>query len=147
MVRMIADNMPLFRHPAHQGRLRFQIVPHHKKRRRDLMRLQHIQNFFRLAAFIARIKGQINDRLFRISQILCMILGERLAVGIAHRRLPLLLKAQPPGTGGDGQPCKQQRQADHKQDDHGPAELQPDMFLPKRHAIHLPHILWDKPPV
>ena len=118
------------------------------------MRLEYIEDLWRLAAFIAGVKGQIDYGFLRIAQIDCVILCQGLGICIAHRRLALLLEAQTPGAGWYGHSGKEQRKTEYEQNNHRPADFETDISFPKGHKAPPPtpfygtnraiSMVWDK---
>ena len=143
MIGVVADQMPLLRHAAQKLRRRLDIMPHHKKCRWGVMLFQRVQNLRRIAVFVSRVKGQIQHLLRCVADIKRIICRQRLRADVAYRRLPLLLKAQPPIAGGRRRSDRLKRQ-DHRrqcqrrqpQCRHHAAGAKPD--YPCMHVASLP---------
>ena len=147
MVRVIADDVALLGHAPHQSRLVFQIVAHHEERRRGIMGLEDVENLLRLAAFVAGVKGQVEDRLFVAAHIGRVVLPEHLRADGACGRLALLLKAQAPGPGLHRAARQQQPHTQCRQQRCRHRQPLPNLSFPgsTEHGYHLHPILWDKP--
>ena len=104
VVGVVAHDVPLRRHAADDVRCRFDHIAHYEEGGGGIVLFQRVQNGFRVAVFIAAVKGQVNDLLAGVTQIPGVVLGQILHGGVANRRLPLHGKGQPPvvGGGGDG---------------------------------------------
>ena len=64
------------------------------------MLFQGVQDLFRVAVFIAAVKGQVDDLLGRVPQEPGVVLGQVLHRGVAHRGLALVGEGEAPVVGG-----------------------------------------------
>ena len=60
---------------------------------------ERVEDLRRAAVFIARVKGQIDDLLGRITQVRRAVLLQAFATCVSRGRLPLLRETQPPRSG------------------------------------------------
>ena len=99
MVGMVAYDVTLLDHAADDVWSRFHHVAYHEEGGGGVVFLQCVQNLFRVAVFVAAVKGQIDDLLRGVSQVTGVVLSQILGCGVADGSLSLCLKRQSPVRG------------------------------------------------
>ena len=114
---VVAHDVPLGGHPAHQIRLPVQVIPGEEKGGRNLQFLQNIQHFSRESILIPGIEGQVQH----LPPVPVHIRSPQLPEPLGGHRpsggFPLILKGKPPAHHRLGTAAERQ--------DQDPAENQP----------------------
>ena len=93
---VVAHGVPLLHHAPHQIRVLIQVVAHQEERGRHLVFFQNIQDFGGAAVFVARVKGQIDDLFFGVSQVDRVVFRQLLGACRTDGRLPFFPEGQSP---------------------------------------------------
>ena len=129
MPRVVADDVPLLRHPPHQLWIVFDVRPDDEERRLDVMLFQNVQNLFRVSGFIARVERQIDHLFLGVPDVDRVILAQRARRRVADRRLPLRAEAEAPRPGRHRRRGEHHRQ--HRAErQHGPQRQQNPRIFP-----------------
>ena len=100
MEGVVAHDVALLRHAADDVRGGLHHVPHHKEGGGGMVLFQSIQDFFRIAVFITTVKGQVDDLLPGVAQVIGVVFRQVLRCGVAHGGLPFIWKGEAPVVGG-----------------------------------------------
>ena len=74
--RVVAYDMALGGHAADNVRRALDHVAHHEESGRRMVLFQGVQNFLRVSVFVPAVKGEIDDFLSGIAQIVGVILSQ-----------------------------------------------------------------------
>ncbi len=89
VVRVVTHNVALCRHAADDVGSRFDHMPHHKEGGGGIVLFQGVQYGLCAAVLISAVKGEVEDLLAGIPQVVGAVLGQVLRRGIAHWGFPL----------------------------------------------------------
>ena len=97
---VVAHDVALLRHAADDVRSGLHHVAHHEEGGRGAVLFQGVQNGLRVAVFISAVKGQVEDLLAGVPQVVGVVLGQVLRGDVARRGFSLRGEGQPPVRGG-----------------------------------------------
>ena len=99
---VVADQVAFVPHaPGKRGR-RVQKAADHEESRRNVVRLEHVQDLGRVAVLIATVKGKVKGLAVRVTHIVRAVLCERLDAVLARGRLARAIPIPQPPVGRPG---------------------------------------------